>query len=312
MLRQTLWSYFETTYQPLVLRGGSDLTSIQYRIQIDHFSRWLAGENKIKGYEATLEDLNDENVSKFLAQRAKDTSPANANKCRNHILPLWRLACRKGLIQIWPDVPKLSTPRRIPQAWTVRQIDALFGACKSLRGKIDGLPAARLMTCFHWLLWNTAERKGATVAIEFMDLDLDERTLHIPAEKRKGQKSDAFYQLWPETVNAIRLIQSPSRQYLFPELFRTNKLYYHYRKLLASANLPVGRFSGPHRMRRSFASHLEAAGGDASKALGHSSRKITEDSYIDPRIAKKFDPSSLLWRPGRNGDEPPSCAPVGM
>jgi integrase len=40
-----------------------------------------------------------------------------------------------------------------------------------------------------------------------------------------------------------------------------------------------------HAMRRTAASHFAAAGGDASHFLGHSSPRITEKYYLDPRIA---------------------------
>jgi hypothetical protein len=39
------------------------------------------------------------------------------------------------------------------------------------------------------------------------------------------------------------------------------------------------------KVRRTFASHIEAAGGNATQALSHTSRRVTEKSYIDPRIA---------------------------
>jgi hypothetical protein len=45
-------------------------------------------------------------------------------------------------------------------------------------------------------------------------------------------------------------------------------------------------------MRRSFASHLHAAGGDATKALHHSTRSVTINHYIDPRIAG----TEAYWR----------------
>ena len=48
-------------------------------------------------------------------------------------------------------------------------------------------------------------------------------------------------------------------------------------------------------MRRSFASHLEAAGGNATDALQHSSRRVTKESYLDERIVKSEAPNRLLF-----------------
>jgi integrase len=52
-----------------------------------------------------------------------------------------------------------------------------------------------------------------------------------------------------------------------------------------------------HALRRSFASHLDAAGGSAREALGHSSERVTS-RYLDPRItqAGRPAPSELLPR----------------
>jgi integrase len=56
-------------------------------------------------------------------------------------------------------------------------------------------------------------------------------------------------------------------------------------------------------MRRSVASHYEAAGGNATELLGHSSRSVTL-AYLDPRIVPQQHAVDLLFRPGdRPGNE---------
>lgn len=55
-------------------------------------------------------------------------------------------------------------------------------------------------------------------------------------------------------------------------------------KLLKLAGLPVSRHSKTQKMRRTFASHLEASGGDATKALLHDDRGTTARHYIDPAV----------------------------
>jgi integrase len=51
-----------------------------------------------------------------------------------------------------------------------------------------------------------------------------------------------------------------------------------------------------HRLRKSVSSHLEAAGINSTSAMGHSSREVTERSYIDRRIAKTVSPADVLFR----------------
>jgi hypothetical protein len=51
-------------------------------------------------------------------------------------------------------------------------------------------------------------------------------------------------------------------------------------------------------MRKSSASHYEAAlPGAATEMLGHSSRKITK-AYLDPRLTAAAQPADVLFVPG--------------
>jgi integrase len=45
-----------------------------------------------------------------------------------------------------------------------------------------------------------------------------------------------------------------------------------------------------HALRRSFASHVQAAGGSAQEALQHSSERVTR-RYLDPRITQAGQPA---------------------
>ena len=72
--------------------------------------------------------------------------------------------------------------------------------------------------------------------------------------------------------------------------------YRHYKKLLKLAGLPyVPHKSGLQKVRRTFASHIEANGGNATAALAHTARRTTEKSYIDPRIAKEPAHNDVLF-----------------
>jgi integrase len=111
------------------------------------------------------------------------------------------------------------------------------------------------------------------------------------------------YPLKPETVDALRLIRSPRRSRIFeicPEtvpLERSREVFYKkYRRLVKDAGLPyVKGKSGPQKMRRTFASFIEAAGGNATRALKHTDRRVTEQSYLDPRIAEQHHENEKLF-----------------
>ena len=46
--------------------------------------------------------------------------------------------------------------------------------------------------------------------------------------------------------------------------------------------------------RRTFASWLEANGGNATEALQHTDRRTTKESYLDPTIATKAPASRIV------------------
>ena len=67
--------------------------------------------------------------------------------------------------------------------------------------------------------------------------------------------------------------------------------------LLFATNRLPGRYRfGFHQIRRSVASHLQAAGVDASNVLQHSSPRVTRESYLDPGICAQVKPADVLFR----------------
>lgn len=288
---QKLLDFFETVYDPLRLRGKSELTRHHYRVQIRHFHRYLRRA-------PTLADLTDDGVARFLSWFRKGRSPATVNKARNCLLAMWRLAARKTLVAVWPDVAPEPEPERVPRAWMPEELTKLFGACQLEEGEVGGVPAAKWFRCIHLCMWDTAERVHAVMALRWSDVDLANGWVIVPAEARKGKHRDKAFSLHPDTVAALREIQEPRRELVFPWPFDVSYLYVRYKKLLRRAGLPTDRKSKFHRMRKSAASYMEAAGGNATDFLDHSSRDTTK-AYLDPRICHRQQASSLLFRPDR-------------
>lgn len=126
------------------------------------------------------------------------------------------------------------------------------------------------------------------------------RIFQIPAELRKGKKRDRLYKLATDTVEALRAMQMPElgRRKIWPWPYNRTYLWSRYKRLLESAGLPSGRTRKFHCIRRSVASHFEAAGGNATELLGHSTRSVTL-AYLDPRIIPREHAIDRLFRPGQ-------------
>lgn len=196
-------------------------------------------------------------------------------------------------------MPAENEPRQIPQAWQADEIQRLFAAADRAVGAYAGVSCAQWWKMLLLILWDTGERIGAIRDLAWSHVDLRRGWLHVPAKFRKGGREDKVYRLASETLSILRESKkSKPRDLLFPWPYSDTYLWRMFGKLLKSAGLESGARDKFHRLRRSVASHYEAAGGDATELLGHSERKVTTKHYLDPRIVGVAKPAcELLFRP---------------
>jgi integrase len=284
-----LTDFYRDYFEPLFLRSRSENTRRLYRTSIRTFSKYLQRP-------ARLEDLNDLTVNRFLDYyRRIPRSPYSANKERSNLLAIWRFACRKRFLEEWPDVMPDVEPDRIPQAWTADQIARLLATCERLPGRVGQIPASTWWRTLHLVCWDTGERIGAVRDLEWHHVDLVARYVLVPAELRKGKRRDRLYRLAEDTTHALQSMPRTTDSYVFPWPYCRTYLWYRYDRLLTAAGLPHDRHSKFHRIRRTVATYYEAAGGNATELLGHSTRSVTL-AYLDPRILPPQHAADLLFR----------------
>ena len=196
----------------------------------------------------------------------------------------------------WPTVTRIPEPVRIPVAWSREDLDRLFRAADTERLLISGVPSPSWWRTLHLVAWDTGERITALLGCCWSHLSGE--WLTIPAELRKGKRSDRAYRLAPQTLAALERIREPERPEIWPWPYHRSYLWIRYRIIRQRAGLPTDRRSAFHRIRRSVASHYEAAGGNATELLGHESRATTR-AYLDPRIVETPQAVDLLFRPIR-------------
>lgn len=274
----TILEFFETVYSPLKLRGRSENTRRLYRCTISSFKKFLKRD-------PALSDLTDLTLARFLTYRASIRSGFTAEKERTQLCSLSRFAFERRMIEVNPCVPPAPLPERIPSAWTVDQLRSLMAACGRQKGFIGKTPAASYYSALVAVLWESAERIGAILECQVADYGGGQ--LYVRAEYRKGKKRDKIYDLTPATrllLDAAIRGKRP-RDKIFAWDRPYSMLWYAFGKVVESAGLPGGRRAKFHQLRRSAATHYEAAGGDATSFLDHSSRRITR-AYLDPRFLK--------------------------
>lgn len=285
----TLDEFFLGYFEPLKLRSRSPHTKRLYKATLRHLRTFLARA-------PTLMDLTDDQVNRYLSWfRDLPRAAASVNKERSNVLAIWRFAARKRFVEHWPDVDPEVEPRRVPQAWTSEEIFRLFAALQQEPGLIASVPASDWWRALHLVGWDTGERIGALMQIAWSDVDLVRGWILCRAETRKGRREDRIYRIADDTVAALRKIRRPIAR-VFPWPYNANYLWAKYARILKRAGLPADRRSKFHRLRRTVASHFEAAGGNATELLGHSRRSVTE-RYLDPRIVVRQQGVDLLFRP---------------
>lgn len=286
----TVSDLFDRFYLPLRLAARSPATIADMRSFCHTWDHTVG--------PVPLSQITEEIVCGYLASITKRRSPATANKHRGYLLAMLRLASKKKLAAFdWTgDVRKLPEPRRVPRAYSLREIERLLCAARDLPGTLGDCPASLWMIALLLTLYDTGLRIGAALSILTSDVDLAEKSLLVHAEAQK-QNADQWFRLSDQTVSAVAAIWCPHREFLFPWPFARITLHRWFLRLAKSAGVPAGGTSGCfHRLRKSCASYANAAGADATAQLGHSGPAVTS-AYLDPRICHAVQAADVLPRP---------------
>ncbi len=266
---------------------------------IDAYQNALTNLAKFAGREVLSEELNDDlgaGCMAWLLERGR--SPATANKVRAHLTAVWRLAKRRDLIGRSPQVERLREPKRQPKAWRAADLGKILASAAREQGEIAGVRAADWWMALFLVLYDTGLRISATMALEWAWLDGD--MLDVCAEVQK-QNADQSLDLSADALAALDAIRRPTRRHIFPWPWDRGgpqwaTLNRRLRRILTRAGLPTTRRDLFHKLRRSNASYLKAAGGDPTSQLGHSTERVTR-AYLDPRICRPRRQVDLLPRP---------------
>lgn len=290
---KSLWQICETVYFPCRLSIRHPHTREQYRFAIQNLAEFL-------GRIPRLADLTDDHVAGMMGQLLdRGLAPRTANERRSRLHALWTWLAKRGHVSSFPTTEPLTLAERPPRAWSEDELRRLFEAAAAERRPVGEISGDRWWTALLAWLWNTSERIGATLALEWDHLDLAAGVAVIPAEVRKGSRKWASYSLWPETVAQLEAIRLPRRRLVFPWPLSIGSYYNRWNAILRRAGLPTDRNSKSHALRVSHATWVRVLSGQHAQTLGHSSSDTTERHYEDPRIARKEAPRLFIpWRTG--------------
>lgn len=278
----------ESLYFPRNPRIRCEATRKQYRYALADFGASL-------GHPAELDDLTDDNIVAMMSfLRERKLATKTINERRGRINALWSWLAKRGITKTWPTVTAIPEPKRLPLAWSDDELWKLWDALGKVQGTIAGIPANLWWRSLHLAAADSAERIGALLKCEWSHLNGN--WLIVPAELRKGESQDMAYEMKEDTLSMLAVLRAYGHTQIWPWPLWSTYLWTRYRTIRRKAGLPTDRRSAFHRIRRTVATRYEAAGGNATELLGHSSRAITQKSYLDPRFLKKLSAGGMLFR----------------
>lgn len=248
------------------------------------------------GHEATVDDLDDLVIAKFLRWRAVTPqctrgviSPASLAKDSAHIRTLWNWCARKrmkrsdGELLEFPDYKRPVVPKPRPVAYTHDELQRLLLAARHRKGYLGDVSAPWYWQTKIMAMFQTGERIGAVLAIRWAEVDLERRTLTFLAATRKGHRETITRAISAELASLMAREQRAADRLVWPWLERRKigSAYSSLRLLCQAAKVPYHPF---HSIRKSTASYLKRAGVSAKKQLGHASEEMAENHYYDERI----------------------------
>jgi integrase len=295
----TLWHRCQSEYFPSNLRITDGKTVKQYRLAFRNLTEFL-------GRDPVLEDLSDATMIALMRYlKSKGLAARTINESVGRFGALWKWLAKQHVVERFPSYSHLPEPKRIPKAWTKDDLARILKACRSLIGwKEGGVRRSTWWTALHLVLWDTGERISAVLAARWEWLDLNSGDLRIPAEARKGGDRDMEYRLHATTLEWVKALKPISVTLIFGET-KLESVHAAYKGIRRKAGVATDRASAFHRMRRSVASHLHAAGHDATDFMKHSTDAVTRGSYLDPAIIGAIRPAEVLFRPEGSQEPPP-------
>lgn len=246
-------------------------------------------------------ELQVEHLGRYFQwlQESGRCGPVRAAVHRRTLRAILRVAKKRGLVSLkLGALPKIKTPKMLPQAWSQAEFERLLKTAKTMQGRVgrhalgDWFPALLLTT------WSTDWRISAVMGLKSMGVSLDGRWA-VAFESKTNEQRHAI--LHHQAVESLGRIFDPCREEVFGDwphdrgARQWNKLNDLLGECIKIAGVPdIGRF---HAIRRTAITMVYGAGGleAARRFAGHRNANTTLDHYVDPRHVGSIPVAALPW-----------------
>lgn len=229
------------------------------------------------GRDPLLSEATDDMLSKWVKERSLKIAAFTMHRRRGAVITVKKHAAEAGMCDFPRRVRKVPLPQLDPEAWTRNEFQLLLGGAAALPGRLKNyVPRSVYFTALLWADYNTGLRKEDA-------LNFDMRNVRDGSYFCQITKTSVWHsvQLYPETIAALEAIggRYPLQWPQSPKM-----LYYWIKVACVTSNVP---YAALQQMRRTGATHVHVAGGDAEKFLGHLTPGLARKHYICKRIAQK-------------------------
>lgn len=255
----------------------------------------IDGYGQFLRHAPAVGDLSDAQVNGYLAAvDAAGHSRWTVRGERQRLLALWNGAFDDGLLAMPPRrVRKIAIPESVVHAWGEAELRKLLDACDTLRGRFKNrwrIARRDYGRALVMLAYDTGARLGDLERFALADIASDGTIWWVQSKSGKEQGAT----LWPETIEAVRIIAHPERRAIFGGTLDRNYFYLWARGLIGSAGL-TGTFRW---IRRSSGSLVERDNpGWGHKQLGNR-----------PEVFRKHYDCKRITQAVENRPRPPRIA----
>lgn len=283
----TLYQYGEKVFMPAKTLTATENTRTSFQGNLNKWIYPALGAMKLP--EITSAQI----TALLLEMQSRGKANATVVKVYTILNSLFKMAYLSDMIERNPmDKVQRPRPRKdetkplAAEAYTVQEVRDILKA-------LEGEPLK--WQAFVHLLIDTGMRRGEACALQWEDIDFEERTAlvrhnlcYTPA---KGIYLDVpknghsrIVDLGEDTLRLLKQLYQPGSSYVFTQQGSTEPMHptssTHYFRKFAEKHKIQGFH--PHKLRHTFASVAITAGADVasvSEALGHSDKAVTLRMY---------------------------------
>ncbi len=243
--------------------------------------------------DAELEAISTATLADFKAHLARrpgrngPCSPATVNKHLRHVQAVLNKAGPAGpgnrdALGLLPTIPwtkPLRAPLRAPRHIPPDELARIYHACRHAKHpRLPHTSAKNWWQALVVVLYNTASRKGAVLALEDRHIDWHHATATFAAETDKAGKPRTK-PLNDCTMRHLMRLRGRTELFAWPASETT--FYRQWRHLIEAAELP--RYYTPHDLKRTAATTmLDLAPRDVvARMTDHASLEVLERHYHD-------------------------------